>query len=113
MMQLTDELYKLLEEKAGVFSKQVYGLRLSEGGTDAVGFALLLVHYGYLDRDSAGDIIAGQFGRTYVNLDKTLYQQDLIARLPAELAHKLGAIPLYRLGNKATVGMVNPVDEKE
>jgi type IV pilus assembly protein PilB len=111
-MQLSDELYRRLEEKAGPFSGQVYGLRLTEGGRDGIEFAQLLVHYGYLDRDSAGDIIAEQFGRTYVNLGETLFQQDLLDRLPAELAHKLGAIPLYRLGNKATVGMVNPADEK-
>jgi type IV pilus assembly protein PilB len=111
-MQLSDELYRRLEEKAGPFSKQVYGLRMSQGGRDGIEFAELLVRYGYLDRDSAGDIIAEQFGRTYVNLGKTLFQQDLLAKLPAELAHKLGAIPLYSLGNKATVGMVNPADEK-
>ena len=111
-MQLTDELYAHLEAKAGAFSKQVYGLRASEGGKGAAEFAQLLVHYGYLDRDSAGDIVAGQFGRTYVNLGKTLFQQELIAKLPSELAHKLRAMPLYRLGNKATVGMVDPADEK-
>jgi type IV pilus assembly protein PilB len=111
-MQLSDELYRRLEGKAGPFSKQVYGLRMSQGGRDGIEFAELLVRYGYLDRDSAGDIIAEQFGRTYVNLGKTLFQQDLLAKLPAELAHKFGAIPLYSLGNKATVGMVNPADEK-
>lgn len=49
---------------------------------------------------------------TYVNLGKTLFQQDLLAKLPAELAHKLGAIPLRSSGNKATAGMVSPADEK-
>jgi len=109
---LTDELYARLEAKAGAFSRQVYGLRSSESGRDGAAFAQLLVHYGYLDRDSAGDIVAGQYGRTYVNLGKTLFQQELIEKLPSELARKLRAIPLYRLGNKSTVGMVDPGDEK-
>lgn len=110
-MQLTDALFGQLQERAGAFAKQAYALRLSQRG-DAVDFAQLLVHYGYLDRDGAGELVAAQLGRTYVNLGKTLFQQDLVKKVPMELAKKLRAIPLYKLGNKATVGMVDPADAK-
>lgn len=110
-MHLSDSLHHRFEEQAGAFAKDVHALRMSHGD-DAIEFGELLVHFGYLDRDTVGDILATEMGRTYVNLGKTLFQRELLDKVTSELARKLCAIPLYRMGNKVTVGMTNPADEK-
>ena len=79
---------------------------------DGLQFAQSIVQYGYLDRDQAGEIIAAQMGRTYVNLGKSLFQDAEIARVPLEIARKLLAIPLYRMADTVTVAMVAPNDAK-
>ena len=111
-MQLSDSLYHRFEEVSGAYAKDIYSLRENHDDGDAIGFGEQLIRFGYLDRDTTGGILASEMGRTYVNLGKTLFQQELLNRVTGDIARKLGAIPLYRMGSKATVGMSNPVDEK-
>jgi len=49
-------------------------------------------------------------GVAYVNLDKTLFQQDIIQQFPEKLAKKHKAIPLYQLGEAITVATHDPHD---
>jgi type IV pilus assembly protein PilB len=109
VIPFTEQIYKALTGKASPFAKHIYALSKHCGG-DAVKFAELVVQHGYVDRDSAGDLIGGLFGRTYVNLGKTLFQQPLVQKLPGEIALKLRAIPLYQLGKAVTVAMSEPND---
>lgn len=47
-------------------------------------------------------------GVAAVDMDKTLFQSTVVAKLPQALAQKYQAIPLYQLGEAVTVAMANP-----
>jgi type IV pilus assembly protein PilB len=111
VIPFTEQVYNAFASKVGPFAKHVYALSRHCDG-DAVKFAELVVQHGYLDRDSAGDMVGSLYGRTYVNLGKTLFQQPLVQKLPGEIALKLRAIPLYQLGKAVTVAMSDPNDAK-
>src|SRR6185437_6157409 len=97
-------------DRAHTFAPQVEGVAVRSH--DAVEFLQQSVHYGYLDRDSAGEIIGEAIGLAHVNLGKTLFQDDLIDKVPVELASANKAIPLYQLGDVVTVAMASPLDAK-
>ncbi|HEX6635527.1 MAG TPA: GspE/PulE family protein [Usitatibacter sp.] len=110
-MRLTAEIRARVEERCPAHRAQLESLvRHAQG--DAVEFVQSVVQYGYLDRDTGGDIVSTAMGRTYVNLGKTLFQDEVVAKVPAEFAEKSRALPLYKLGNAATVAMVDPHDAK-
>ena len=50
-------------------------------------------------------MLASQMNRTYVNLSKTLFQDEMVFMLTGEIAQHYQAIPIYRLGKVVTVGM--------
>jgi type IV pilus assembly protein PilB len=110
-VKLTPEIRARIEERCSAHRPQLEGLARHAGG-DAVEFAQSVVQYGYLDRDSAGEILASSIGRTYVNLGKTLFQDEVIRKVPLEFAEKSKAVPLYKLGEAVTVAMVDPADAK-
>jgi type IV pilus assembly protein PilB len=111
MIPLTDAIRSKIAERCAPHRAQLEGLAQHAEG-DAVAFVQMVVQYGYLDRDSAGEILAETIGRTYVNLGKTLFQNDMIAKVPQEFAEKLKLIPLYKLGDAVTVAMVDPNEPK-
>ncbi len=110
MIAISPDIRKKAADSCQTFAPQLEGLAIHS--SDAVEFLQQAVHYGYLDRDTAGEIIGESIGRTHVNLGKTLFQQDLIDKVPLELATANKAIPLYQLGNVVTVAMVDPLDTK-
>ena len=110
MIALTPELRKKALEHCATFAPQLEGLAVHS--SDAVDFLQKGVHLGYLDRDTAGEIAARAVGKTHVNLGRTLFQQDLLEKVPLELAASKKVIPLYKLGAVATVAMVDPLDAK-
>jgi type IV pilus assembly protein PilB len=111
VIPFSEDVYKSFAAKASPFAKHIYALAKHCEG-DAVNFAQLVVQHGYVDRDTAGDMIGGMFGRTYVNLGKTLFQHALIEKLPGEMALRLRAVPLYQLGKAVTVAMSAPNDQQ-
>ena len=110
-MKLTNEIRSRLAARCPAFRDQLEGIA-RQAGDNAVDFAQLLVQYGYLDRDTAGEILAETIGKTYVNLGKTLFQDAVIHSVPFEFAKQYLAVPLYKFGDAVTVGMVNPLDAK-
>lgn len=111
MMELTESLIANFQEKAHVPPIPLAAM-VRAAKNDAVDFAQFVIQDGYLDRDTAGDLLANQLARTYVNLSKTLFQDDMVALLTGEIAQRYRAIPLYHLGNAVTVAMVEPNDQK-
>jgi len=110
-MKLSPEIRSRVEERCGAHRAQLEGLA-RRACDDAVDFVQSVVQYGYLDRDSAGEIVASAMGRTYVNLGKTLFQDEAIQKVPADFAEKAKALPLYKLGGAVTVAMVDPHDAR-
>jgi type IV pilus assembly protein PilB len=111
MIALTPEIRQKVEARCPVYRSQLEGLA-RHAQDDAVQFVQLAIQYGYLDRDSGGELLGQAIGRTYVNLGKTLFQDEVIAKVPLEFAQPLKLIPLYKLGAAVTVAMVDPVDAK-
>ncbi|MDD5300629.1 MAG: GspE/PulE family protein [Gallionella sp.] len=111
MIELTEALIASFQEKGSVPPVPLAGMTRA-AKNDAVEFAQFVIQDGYLDRDTAGDLLASQMNRTYVNLSKTLFQDDMVSLLTKDIAQRYQAIPLYRLGNAVTVGMSNPNDSQ-
>ena len=106
-MKLTPALRTKLAERCPNFRAQLEGVA-RHASDDAIEFAQLIVQYGYVDRDTAGEIVAAEMDRTYVNLGKTLFQDDTIAKVPVEFAKANRTMPLYKFGETVTVAMVDP-----
>lgn len=111
MIALTESLIASLREKARIPAATLESM-LKSANRDAIEFVQYIIADGYLDRDSAGDLLATQIGHTYVNLSKTLFQHEALALLPGDIAERLQAMPLYQMGEAVTVGMVHPDDAK-
>jgi len=111
MIELTEALIANLQEKANVPPVPLASM-IRAAKNDAVDFAQFIIQDGYLDRDTIGDLLAGQLNRTYVNLSKTLFQDEMVSLLTGEIAQRYQAIPLYHLGDAVTVAMVTPNDPK-
>lgn len=60
--------------------------------------------------DTLGRLWADTINKSYVNLDKTLFQNDVVNLLPEFTARKYSAIPLYK-GNAITIAMSAPDNE--
>ncbi|MCX7171700.1 MAG: ATPase, T2SS/T4P/T4SS family, partial [Proteobacteria bacterium] len=108
-MELTESLITRFREKTQIPPVSLAGMIRAAKG-NAFDFAQFVIQDGYLDRDSAGELIASQLNRTYVNLSKTLFQDEVVALLNGEIAVRYHVIPLYQLGNAVTVGMSSPND---
>ncbi len=109
MIALTESLIAGFQEKAHIPPVPLAGM-IREAKERAVDFALLVIQNGYLDRDTTGDLLASEINRTYVNLSKTLFQDEIVSLLTGEIAQRYQAIPIYQLGNVVTVGMAAPND---
>lgn len=110
MIPLTEQLLARYREYCTVPPAALRGI-IESANNDALAFAQTLIQDGYLDRDTAGELLAEPLNRAYVNLSKSLFQQDIVDRLPAKLASRYQAMPLYQLGAAVTVGMVEPNDQ--
>lgn len=109
MMELSDSLISDFQAKAHIPPVPLAGM-IRAAKKNAVDFVQLIIQDGYLDRDTAGDLLASRMKRTYVNLSKTLFQDQVVALLTREIAALYRAIPIYQLGQAVTVGMVTPND---
>ena len=106
----TEEIFDKIREKAQIPEDQLLGL-LKQSAQDYLKFAVLVIQQKLLDRDSVGLIVGDSIRRSYVPLDKTLFDKDVVSRLPKDLAKKLQAIPIYKFGEAVTVAFARPNDQ--
>jgi type IV pilus assembly protein PilB len=111
MIPLTPEIRAKVAERCAAYRSQLEGLA-RHAQNDAVEFVQLAIQYGYIDRDTGGEILGKSIGHTYVNLGKTLFQEEVTSKVPLEFSQPLKVIPLYKLGAAVTVAMVDPSDAK-
>lgn len=109
-MEISEQLIAEFQEKAHIPAASLAAmLRAAKG--DAIEFAQFAIQDGYLDRDTAGGLLAARLSCTYVNLSKTLFQEEVVSLLNGEIARRYQVIPLYKLGNVVTVGMADPASQ--
>ncbi|MDD4928352.1 MAG: GspE/PulE family protein [Gallionella sp.] len=110
-MELTPKLIASIQEKAHVPAVPLAGMIKAAAG-DAIEFVQFVIQEGYLERDIAGELLARHIDRTYVNLSKTLFQDEVVLLINGSIAARYQAIPVYQLGQVVTVAMVDPTDAR-
>ena len=61
------------------------------------------------DLDFLGKLWGDSIGVAYVNLEKTLFQKQVVQMLPEEFARKNRVIPLYKIHDVVTVASADPL----
>ena len=109
-MHLTQRFLERLEQRQALPHNVLVSLRTS-AGDDAQRFATMAVKDGHIERQLMGEMLAEETAHTYVSVNNTLLQPKLVLQLGADAARRHRAIPLYRLGDVATVAMADPRNE--
>ena len=110
-MQLTDDLLAGLLAASQIPPARVSMLQ-KESKDDAFEFVRMATQHGWLEQDVAGRVLGDAIQCTYLNLETTLFQPDVVALLPRESAERYKAIPVYQFGPAVTVAMTNPQDTR-
>lgn len=70
----------------------------------------VLVRLGYIDANQLAQARAGQYDVDYEKVTPESVQPEAVARVPANMAKTLNALPLRIEDNKLVVAMMNPLD---
>ena len=108
-MILTENIINLVQEKGNI-PPFVISRLAKESNNNALDFAERTIHTGYLDSNDIGPIIGDTMNIAYLNLETTLFHDELLALLPKDLAMKYQVIPVYKIGPSITVAFSNPSD---
>ena len=108
-MKDTDKFLNLLKER-GMIEEKVIPLLSSKFASSPEGLIHHLLAEGIGSRNSLGATFGDAIGFTYVDIQKTLIQSDLIELLPEETAKRFKVIFLHRFGTKITVATAEPLN---
>jgi len=108
-MLLTDALVEDFCRRGDLTETDIETARM-EAGQNAYDFALCLIRQGQMSRDLAGMVLGDSLGCAYMNLEKTLFQHDVVLQLARQDAQRLEAIPIYQFGEAITLATVHPDD---
>ncbi|MDH5357788.1 MAG: GspE/PulE family protein [Gammaproteobacteria bacterium] len=108
-MQLNEKLKTIFLDKIDITEDQ-FQAYIDEAKNDAIKLASLCIANNILSRNEAGMIIGDYLNCAYINLDETLFQTDVVNKLPKEIAEKYSAIPLYQFGEHITLVTCFPED---
>lgn len=100
---------KALLERNILDGEQLTELRTRFQENDA-GLCRHIIASGIIDRETAGELWSTGFGLAWMPLQDTLFQQDIVARLPRSFADKHKIIPIYKFGDRVTCAVANPTD---
>lgn len=106
-MILTENIIIQFQKKSHV-SPIYMKMYIERANHNALMFAQALVADGHIDNDSAGTILGNAIDTAYINLNTTLFHDNIVELLPQEMAIKYEAIPIYKLGAAVTIAMSQP-----
>jgi type IV pilus assembly protein PilB len=69
-----------------------------------------LIQLGYTTQESLIKALSEQLGIPYISLSSYQIEPSIISLIPENLARTHKLIPLFKIGNTLTVGMVDPLD---
>ncbi|MBW1645287.1 MAG: Flp pilus assembly complex ATPase component TadA [Deltaproteobacteria bacterium] len=98
----------LLEE--GLISKIQLMEGLEKSRREKIRLGHALIHLGYATEEQIIKAIAKQLNIPHVDFDSFLIDPEVVSTLPEMLARKFKAIPLFKVENKLTLAMVDPMD---
>lgn len=99
---------KLREQ--GLISAEDLAKALEEADKSGVSLPRYLVQAGLVGKSKVYETLAEIYGVPYVDISTFQIAQDAIEAIPAELAHRYHAIPLFKIGDTLNVAMENPND---
>jgi len=106
---LDEALIEAFSQRGGL-SPDVISRAKHESGQSAFAFASVLIKSGKITRDVAGMVLGDRVHKAYMNLEKTLFQEDVVNLLSKKMAQRLQVIPIYKLGDYVTLAMTDPED---
>lgn len=77
---------------------------------DAYAIAVHLVEMGKVEKDVLGKLWADSIGHSYVNLEKTILQENLSNLFNEKFAITNSVVPVCQFGKAVTVAFANPTD---
>ncbi|MEW6556843.1 MAG: type IV-A pilus assembly ATPase PilB [Elusimicrobiota bacterium] len=73
-------------------------------------FGETLLQLGYIKEDDLLKALSEQMNVPYAQLDSYLIDPHVVTELPEKLARELKALPIFKIENRLTVAMVDPLD---
>ena len=95
-----------------IVSEELIEDLLAELNQNALDLLTALIQSGYGSKRKLCRIWCDSIGIAHVDLHKTLFQSDLVRRLPEAFARRNYVIPVYRMGEAVTVATAVPQSEK-
>ncbi len=95
---------------AGLITKEQLeeALKIQEKDNERLG--TILVKLGYLTEEEITSFLSKQYGIPAVNLEHFEISEDVIKRIPSDIARKYMLIPITRTGSTLTVAMADPTN---
>jgi len=101
------EFFRLLQAKGIIGERDIRKL-LEKFQGNALSALIHLVQVGNLDKNDLCRLWGDSVGFAYVDLEKTLFDPDILQNIPEEFARDHNVIPIYKLGNSITVAASDP-----
>jgi len=96
--------------KEGVVTQEAIDKANDEVKHTGLSMEKALEKLGYISEEDIVRIEADSLGIPYMDLSDYLIDVELIKLIPENIAQKYKIVPLFKIGNTMTVGMVNPQD---
>jgi type IV pilus assembly protein PilB len=79
---------------------------------DSMGLLDHLVYRGVAPKSVLGRLWGDSLGYAFVDLDKTIFQSEIVFKMPADIARQYRMIPIYQVGATITVSTPDPANRE-
>ena len=99
---------KLVEK--GLINSTQLEQALQESRKTGIPLKQSILKLGFIDEEIVSHVQAEEVGLPFINLSDYLIDQQVLRRVPEEMARRYMLIPLFKIGSVLTVAMANPYD---
>ncbi|OGX38244.1 MAG: hypothetical protein A3G91_02850 [Omnitrophica WOR_2 bacterium RIFCSPLOWO2_12_FULL_50_9] len=96
--------------KQGVITAEMLEKAKEEAGRTGLSIDRALEKLGFILIEDIVKIQADALGLPYMDLSDYVVDKEIIKLVPEKIAKKYNAVPLFKIGNALTVGMLDPQD---
>lgn len=96
--------------EAGYINEEMLNEALKKAAVTGKRIGEVLVSEGYITEDSIAKALGEQYGIPYIGENLLEAEKRFVGLLPAEIAYKLNAIPIYDTPQEVTIAIVDPLD---
>jgi type IV pilus assembly protein PilB len=105
------EFFKLVE-KQGIIDRDFINDLLEEFDHNALDVLATMIQSGIASKQQLCQLWCNSIGIAHVDLEKTIFQEEIVNKIPERIARMYYAIPVYQMGNTITIATATP-DSKE